>query len=272
MGPLDADAVAAYLERIGLEPGAIRPAERDLETLTRLQIAHVKHVPFENLSIIGDPFEDGAGPGVTLEIDALYEKIVERGRGGYCYELNGLFTSLLDALGFDVHRAAAMVIPDDGEHSTPANHHVAIVSLDRAYVVDVGMGKPQMRRPTPLDGEATRQDGAGVAWRVVETDRPMYDHRVEYRIGDGDWVARYDFDQTPRGLSYFQATCDYLSTAPESPFTGTTVVGLELDDGSIEMGRGTLTRMEGGEETEREISRAEWYDLLESEFGLSMPE
>lgn len=271
MASLDADAVDAYLDRIGLEPGDIRSAEPNLDTLTRLQTAHVKHVPFENLSIVGDPFDGEMGRGVHLDINHLHEKIVNRGRGGYCYELNGLFKTLLDALGFDVHRATAMVLNDeDDEQSTPAGHHSIIVSLDRTYVVDVGM-IPQMRRPTPLDGEETPADEAAVRWRVVENDRPMYDLRTEYRIADEEWKPRYDFDSTPREISYFQATCDYHSNAPESYFANNAIVCIAENEGRIELKEESFARVSRGERSERDISPDEWHELLEQEFGLSVP-
>lgn len=272
MASLDADAVDAYLDRIGLDPSDIRSLDPTLETLTRLQRAHVTTVPFENLSIVGDPFDAAMGDGVHLDIDHLHEKIVTRGHGGYCFELNGLFTSLLDELGFDVHRAAAMVLnddDDDDDHSTPANHHVVIVSLDRSYLVDVGMN-PQMRRPTPLDGAETPADEAGKRWRVVENDRPNYDLRAEYRIDDGKWNPRYDLDRTPRELSYFQATCDYLSSAPESYFANNAVVCIAENEGRIELKEESFARVSRGERSERDISPDEWYELLEQEFGLSV--
>jgi N-hydroxyarylamine O-acetyltransferase len=273
---LDADEVDRYLDRIGLDPGAIRNRDPGVETLARVQAAHVRHVPFENLSVVGDPFGDDPGEGVTLSIPALYETVVERERGGYCFELNGLFTVLLDALGFDVHRGAAMVVPDDGEHTTPANHHAIVVTLDRQYVVDVGMGMPAMRRPTPLDGDETPADVAGVEWRVVTNDRPTYGRTTEYRIkGDGngrtdveDWTDRYVFDTTPRELSYFRAACDYLASAPESPFTGSVTVQVGTETGWCELDQETFVRVEDGQRTERNVSPGEWDDVLHREFGL----
>lgn len=272
MASLEADGVDAYLDRISLEPGDIRSTEPNLDTLTRLQTAHVTHVPFENLSIVGDPFEEEMGRGVRLDIDHLHEKIVKRRRGGFCYELNGLFTTLLDVLGFDVHRAAAMVMDDedDDEHSLPANHHIAIVTLDRSYVVDVGM-IPQMRRPTPLDGEKTPADEAAMRWRVVPNNRPNYDLRIEFRVDNADWQPRYVLDRTPREFSYFEATCDYLSSAPEAYFANNAIVSIAEDSGRLELKEESFARVTRGDRSEREISPDEWYELLEREIGHSLP-
>lgn len=269
---LDPPAVDEYLQRIGLDPERVRSAELDYDTLRCLQTAHGKHVPFENLSVVGDPFGEGRGPGVSLDIDTLYEKIVIEERGGYCFELNGLFTTLLASLGFEVHRAAAMILPSDGEPSIPANHHVIIASLDEEYVVDVGMGSPRMRRPTPIDGTETAEDGATVSWRIEGNDRPQYRLTAEYQIGDGEWQRRHVFDPTPRDLSYFAASNVYLSTAPESPFRNTAIVSIDTETGWKDLKLDTFERVTRGNHDERVVTPEEWEDLLAAEFGLTLPE
>jgi N-hydroxyarylamine O-acetyltransferase len=275
------DKSDSYLARIGLDSDVVR--ETDFETLARLQRAHVTSVPFETLSITGDPFggasdeaerRDGERTGerdvegVVLTLPHLYEKVVERERGGFCFELNGLFGWLLTDIGFDADRIAAGMLGDDGDPRPPANHHANLVSLDRSYVVDVGTGTPPIRRPIPLDGSAVT-DAAEVEWRVVESDRPDAEYMTQYREPTAEeWADRYIFDATPRKLSYFEATCDYLATAPESTFTGDPVVAMATENGHKKLSHGTLTRSERGDETEYEVGDDEWHDVLESEFGL----
>lgn len=259
--------VNAYLRRIGLDPSTV--AQPDLETLRRLQHAHVTSVPFENLAIVGDPFGDRDGPGVELSTSAFQEKVLERERGGYCFELNGLFYWLLEALGYDVDRVAARVTSDDGT-SPPANHHSIVVTLDKRYVVDVGMGVPVMRQPTPLDGRA-RTDDVGVEWRIAECDRPDEGYRTEFREPDAvSWEVRYVFSVEPRSLDYFRATNDFLQSAPESPFTGDPVVTLGTAAGHRKLSATTLTETEGANEHERDVAEAEWHATLEREFGLTV--
>jgi len=232
-GRLDVDA---YLRRIGVGVDAV--VEPDWETLSRLQAAHVQAVPFENLSIVGHPHRDDAetdgshlGSGVVLDADHLYEKIVERERGGYCFELNGLFHALLAALGYDVDRVAARVVGSVDDDSHPANHHSNVVHLHRSFVVDVGTGTPQIRQPIPLDGTEVTDD-AGVTWRVTETDLADATHRTQYREPhERDWTTRYVFDAAPRELSYFDATNDHLQRSRHSPFTGRAVLTIATPDG-----------------------------------------
>lgn len=249
-----------YLGRLGIDPATVAG---DLATLERLQRAHVTRVPFETLSITGDPFDGGDGERIVLSVPALYGKVVERRRGGFCFELNGLFGWLLDELGFDVTRVAGRMA-----HAldTPANHHPLLVTLDREYLVDVGMGAPVLRWPVAL-GSTAGPDAAGVAWRVRPSDRPDADHVLQQRP-DEEWVDRYVFDTTPRSLSYFEATCDYLQSAPESGFTGAPTVLRATADGVVTLTPETFSRSDPDGTAERAVDEAEYRRLLEREFGI----
>lgn len=260
-----------YLERIGLDPDCT-PA-RDRVGLARVQRAHVTSVPFETLAVAGDPFDRFEGEGVSVAIEDLYEKIVERGRGGFCYELNGLFAWLLDELGFDVTAVAARMIGGSG---IPAAHRSTLVSLGSArYVVDVGMGTPTMRKPTPLPvaggGADAVTDEAGVRWRAVPADRPDAAYLTQYREpGDDAWSDRYVFSTAPREPAYFAATREYLVTAPESPFTGDPVASAATERGHVKLRPDELIRTEGRERYVRSITSGEWDALLEREFGVDV--
>jgi N-hydroxyarylamine O-acetyltransferase len=265
--PADDGAATDYCARIGLAPDEADSVDR--ETLTRLQRAHVTTVPFETFSINGDPVGDRSGGGVSLSLPALYEKVVDRERGGFCFELNGAFGWLLGELGFDMTRLAARMV---SAIDLPANHHPLLVALDRPYLVDVGMGSPMLRAPVPLDaGEPVPADEAGVQWRVAESDRPDADHLLQYRDGDGPWEDRYVFDTTPRSLAYFTATCDYLQSAPESGFVGEPTVTLAIDDGHLKLKRGTLSVTRGRETDERPVEDGEYHDVLAEKFGIVFP-
>lgn len=257
-----------YLARLGFAHD--EPPAPGLDWLERLQYAHVTTVPFENLSITGYPFDDQAGPGVDLALEALFEKIVADRRGGFCYELNGLFGWLLTELGFDTHRLAAMVIGDDGDVQPPANHHTNLVRLDRPYIVDVGLGLPTLRRPVPLDGDPIR-DGAGVEWRTAESDRPDTDSLMQFREApDEDWTDRYYFSTTPRDLSYFRAPCDFLQSAPESPFTGDPIVTKATESGHLKLTRDRLIHRIDGQSDGRAVEPDDWPAVADREFDLQL--
>ena len=138
----------AYLARIGIED----PVDLTVAGLERLQRAHLTRVPFDNLDVF-------ARREVRTDTDWSIPKIVDRGRGGWCYELNGAFAWLLEALGFAVRQLGATVLlarPDPMEHG-----HLALeVTLERRYLVDVGFGDSFIR-PLPLDDPGPHDGGTG---------------------------------------------------------------------------------------------------------------
>src|SRR6266511_6128170 len=121
--------VQTYLERINYDG----PVEPSAETLRWLQVAHLLAVPFENLSI-------HAHEPIVPDDHALFRKIVSRRRGGFCYELNGLFAALLRAIGFEVVILSAQVANADGQFSPDFDHMALLVTVDEPWLVDVGFG------------------------------------------------------------------------------------------------------------------------------------
>ena len=217
------DVVARYLERIGLPPSPPPPTPEALRTL---QLAHLRTVPFENLSIhLGEP--------VRLDGDALVRKIVDQRRGGFCYELNGLFAALLRALGYDVDLLAAQVFGDDGP-GIPFDHLALRVRLDEPWLVDVGFGRSH-QRPLGLDRRDEQPDPDGV---YAVRDAPYGDLDV---LRDG--APQLRLDTRPRELSEFVPTCWWHSTSPQSHFARGDVCSLLLPDGGrVTLNGPTLTR------------------------------
>ena len=155
---LDLDA---YCARIGYSAD-LSPR---LENFHALHAAHVASVPFENLDVI-------LGRLVDADLVAVQDKVVGRGRGGYCYEMNVLFTAALETVGFDVRRVLAR-IGDPGEKSAPRTHLVGIVTIDGVqWLSDVGFGSGLLHPAPLIDGHEVEQGG----WR----------YRV-IRGGDGAW-------------------------------------------------------------------------------------
>ncbi len=136
----------AYLARIGLAGAALTA---DLESLDRLLTAHLATVPFENLDVL----YGGLCP--DLGVPALFDKIVTRRRGGYCFELNGLFYRLLEALGFEATPISVRIQMGRTERM-PFTHRASLVKLDgQAYYCDVGFGAVPFPNAVPLDGSET---------------------------------------------------------------------------------------------------------------------
>jgi arylamine N-acetyltransferase len=153
--------VDGYLHRIGYAG----PREPTADVLRQLQRAHLLAVPFENLDInpIGTP--------IVLSADALFHKVVVRRRGGFCYELNGLFAIALEQLGFDVTRVAGQVSRGDGKFGPEFDHLALVVRVDGAtHLADVGFGDFSLE---PLDLSVRGpQEPRGAAARRMASTRP----------------------------------------------------------------------------------------------------
>ena len=161
-----------------------------LDTLRDLQRAFLLRVPFENLDI-------HLGREISLSPDRVYEKIVTRRRGGFCYECNGLFTDLLTALGFPVTVLSARMALG-GAVGPEFDHMVLQVDLDAAYLVDVGNGQ-SCREPLCVDG-SNEIASEGYAYRVGPHDAEM---ALYWREDGAEWTPRFLFQSgasPPDGL------------------------------------------------------------------------
>src|ERR1044072_1965930 len=168
--------IEAYLKRINYN-GSLDPTP---ETLRALQVAHLLNVPFENLSI-------HAGEPIVLDEDALYTKIVDQRRGGFCYECNGVFAGLLRAAGFDVAMLAAGVARPDDSFGPIFDHMALMVTLNERWLVDVGFGDSFLE-PLLLDEEHEQLQRPD-AFRI---DRAG-DYRIVMRREADEWKPNYRF-------------------------------------------------------------------------------
>ncbi|MFL6123503.1 arylamine N-acetyltransferase family protein [Actinophytocola sp.] len=246
---MDHDTVGRYLDRIG----ATRPAGPSVAALRELHRRHVEAVPFENLSIhLGEP--------ILLVAEALTDKIVRRGRGGFCYELNGLFAALLSALGFDVRLLAASVFREDGT-LTPAFDHLALlVELDERYLVDVGFGTHSVY-PLHRDWPEAQEDPAGT---FLVVDAPNGDVDV---LMDG--VAQYRAEPRPRRLTDFARPCWWHANSPESHFRDVARCSRRTPDGRVTIVGDRLLETVGDQRTETALDTdAELLAAYEKHFGL----
>lgn len=126
---MEQDQLKAYFKRIGYE-GRHEPT---LETLRKVQWAQVHTIPFET-------FDISMGVPIVLTQEAIFDKLVTRKRGGYCYEVNALIHFALQAMGFKTYLALAR-LTDQDEKILPASvHMVVIVELEKTWLVDVGWG------------------------------------------------------------------------------------------------------------------------------------
>lgn len=246
-----------YLQRIGYE-GPIAPVPAVLRALHR---AHLLAVPFENLDIhLGRP--------IVLSVDRFFEKVVRDRRGGFCYELNGLFAALLRELGYSVAFLSARVVGPDGSISPPFDHLTLSVECPgnpQRWLCDVGFGEGFLQ-PLPLLAGTERAEENG-RYRL-DADGEEY---VLCR-GQGSaepLTAAYRFTTDPHELAAFTDMCEYQQTSPESHFTQQRVCSLATPDGRVTLTGTRLIVTRRGERSEVPIedgaayraALAEWFGI-----------
>ena len=248
--------IKAYLERINYH-GSLAPTA---ETLRALQVAHLLAVPFENLSI-------HAKEPIVLDDEALFTKIVERRRGGFCYEANGLFAALLREVGFDVVMLSAGVANADGGFGPDFDHMALMVSLDQRWLVDVGFGDSFLE-PLLLDERGEQVEGER-AYRIL----PDGDHLIlARRDNGGEWESQYRFTLQPHGYADYAEMCRYHQTSPQSHFTKARICSRATREGRITLSemRFITTSKNGGRQERTLASQAEHADTLREHFGIEM--
>lgn len=243
----------SYLKRFNAYP----IEERFLQDLARLQSLHMQHIPFENLDVIRKV-------PIYLNLESIYEKIVNQRRGGYCYELNGLFHWLLQELGFDAKLVSATVLKPDGTAAKADTHAAILVELDAPYLLDVGFGDSTIS-PIPLGGER-HTDHSGT-YKIEAYDETLYNL---IREEDGKERILYRFGTEEKQLSNFHEGCVFNQVSEESSFTHDDLVTRATDDGRITLSGLQLTRSENGEKHKTELSAEEKKKILKSEFGIEL--
>ena len=240
---------AAYLDRIRYAG----PTEPTAETLAALHRAHMLAVPFENLDI-------HLGVRNVLDPDHVFDKVVRRRRGGWCFELNGLLALLLEHLGYRVTRCAAAVVLS--EPGTPDFAHLTLrVDLGEPWLADVGFGD-SFTEPLRLDdpGDQTRE---GRPYRL--------EHDADGRVTLLQEGARqYVFTLTPRRMPEFQGMCDALQTPP-GHFTDAPICSLLTEDGRVSLAGLRLITTTPAGRVERELAgEAERAAVLRETFGVDL--
>ncbi len=245
--------VGAYLKRIGLSRGV----EASVAGLERLQQAHLSCVPFENLDVFHRR-------GVQTSVEWSVPKIVARGRGGWCYELNGAFAVLLEELGFVVERLGATVLP--GEASTAPDHLTLSVTLDRRYLVDVGFGDSFIR-PLPLDSTGPHDGGVGEFGFLFDGDETTL---IAYG-SDGDGEPQYRFDSNTYETADFDSPSRRLQTDLGLHWTESPFATRLLDGGPdrVTLLHDRLKCRRDGIWIEEPVSEKDWPIVLDHWFGIT---
>jgi N-hydroxyarylamine O-acetyltransferase len=197
----------------------------------------------------------------VLTEDALLEKVVDRRRGGFCYELNGLFGLALAALGYETTYLGARVFQPEGL-GPPFDHLALRVDCPEPWLVDVGFGR-HAEHPLRLDLRTDQGDPDGT-FRLVDTDEGDLD---VWRDGR----PQYRAELRPRALLDCEATCWWHQTSPRSHFTQSTVCSLLTETGRVTLSDGLLIRtVDGARHEEPLTSHAAVLDAYRTYFGIEL--
>lgn len=246
----------AYSARIGWDG----PRAATAATLAAVHRAHAFAVPFENLDV-------QMGLPVRLDLPALFDKLVTRRRGGYCFEQNSLLLAALRALGFAPLACEARVSSEEDPGAIrPRTHMTLVVEVaGREYLCDVGFGGDGPVEPVPMDGAEVEQLGdrfrveARGALRVLELRR------------DGGWRDQYCFLAEERHPVDFEVASWYTSTYPGSRFVTTLTAQRARPEGRHVLRNLAYTVRLGETVTERALSREELLPFLAATFGIDLP-
>ena len=244
--------VPAYLERIGYS-GLVSPT---VDTLRGVHHAHMLAVPFENLDI-------WRKRKIVLDPERFVHKVVDERRGGFCYELNGAFAALLQAIGFRVTLLSARAARDDGSYGQEFDHLTLRVDLDETWLADVGFGDAFLE---PLQLKIGLDQKQGMRkFSIIKSDGVLL---LARKYG---WFRKpeYSFTLTPRKLEEFAGMCQYHQTSRNSPFTRKRVCTRAIPEGRITLTDRRLIVTKGSVRDEHPVtSQEQWYELLREHFGV----
>ena len=249
--------VPTYLNRLHYS----NPVKPDAETLHGLQRAHMMSVPFENLDI-------GLKRRIHLSEEALWNKIVIHKRGGFCYELNGLFAWLLKQIGFDVTYLNARVFNHAGELGIDFDHLALLVQIPNQpnrWLADVGFGD-SFNEPLSLENSGEQIQGlrAYRLERIIDLDGYI----TWQKNYDGSWERHYFFDLEPHNFpTDYEAACLYHQTSSKSSFTRGSIISRAIPDGRVSLEDGWLILTTNGTREKRSVvDKGEYQTLLKEHF------
>jgi len=252
---LSADQLDAYLARIG----TARPASLDLRSLSELHRAHLMSFTWEAL----DAF---MGWPSSIAPAAAFAKMVEGRRGGWCYEMNGLFGAALAALGFRVTRLCGGVEREKLGDVAVGNHLTLRVDLDRAYLAEVGVADAIVE-PVPLSAGPIRQRGFDFSVTPVEGGWLRFNNHAR------GMAKSFDFRPDHSDEAAMAATHAWLMRDPGSPFTNALAVLRHDADGYVALQNDCLRRVTADGVSEQRITSADHLaDTFEAVFKLDVPE
>ncbi|MEQ1621628.1 MAG: arylamine N-acetyltransferase [Methylococcales bacterium] len=248
-------SLQSYLNRIGFH----RDAKADIATLAEIMRSQLFTVPFENLDV-------QAGKIVSLVPEEIVDKIINRKRGGYCYEVNGLFAMALEALGVSYQFVAAR--PMFYPVKRPKTHMAIVLTIDNEkWLCDLGFGSYGIRAPIALcqlDIEIRQDHDLFMLSKITE-----HEYLLKAFV-DGDWTNQFAFNLSEQEWIDFMPANYLNSTHPDAIFVQKLLVLIHNADGKKILLGDTLKTISKGEVTIETIASDQRASILENHFGLDI--
>lgn len=244
-----------YLSRIGLDKAKIEPTLKHLKLLQR---QHLLAVPFENLDIYWDRL-------ITLDVDNFYQKVIENKRGGFCYELNGLFFELIKKLNYKCKMISARVNNRKGGFGKEYDHLAILVEIEgKEFLADVGFGD-FITEPIQFSLDIEQEDSNGI-FSIRKFDDEYFE--VVKKGENNEWQTEYIFKNLKRDLSEFAGMCNFHQSS-ESHFSKGAACSLMTENGRKTLTDKKFIQNIVGKKTETEVnSDKQFLTILEKEFGI----
>jgi arylamine N-acetyltransferase len=216
-------------------------------------------VPFENIDV------QNKRP-ISVDVNHLYNKVVNQKRGGYCYELNTLFHHYLLEKGFNARLVSATIHTRNGGRSRAGSHMSILVYLDQPYVADVGFGDlPLQAMPLHAKKDAIYINDVNGFYRAVYEDQDKF-HVQKWQ--DDDWRTSYEGTETSRRIDEFDEALDYNQHNGNSIFVKKLVVTIPKIDGRVTMSEKDLTITKRGEKSKIAVTKDNYQQFLRDYFDL----
>lgn len=248
--------IKQYFERIGY----CQAVDTNLETMSGLQWAHITHIPYENLDIL-------AGIPLSLKVENLFQKIIVRKRGGFCFELQGLYKELLESIGFRMVQYSARFMDEPGIVQM-RRHRVLVVQIgNRRYLTDVGIRSESPRMPIELVYDTLQSDGV-CEYRFQRDD--FYGWVLCQKKYEKSWKPLYGFTEEPQIDDDFIMPCFYCEKYPDSTFNKFMKISIFSGESNFTLVDGIFQEYRNAKVQYRKklTSQSETSNILKIYFGL----
>ncbi len=254
------DQIQQYFNRIKYTG----TTEKTLENLSLLQRGHLYNIPYENLDQMN-------GIPLSLDPEALFNKIILGSRGGYCFETQGLLYYLLLSLGYDVVQYAGRFMNEPGVIQM-RRHRILVVTLGgKRYVCDVGMRAETSRNPLELTQGLVQNDGVG-DYRFEKDD--FYGWVLMQKMPDKEWKPLYGFTEEVQIDDDFVMPSFYCEKHPDSPFNTIMKIAIYTDNSNLNIVDNEYKVYQMGKCVEEKTlqGREAALKMLKDKFGIVVPE